>query len=83
MPLKVCVLKHKVNKAFEVQCLNIAWLFQNVNVDLLYKFDNLFFEDCWIDPVFKPEIFYHLNQTGCTDLVYGLFVFLKSRPSDS
>ena len=82
LPLKVCVLKHEVNKAFEIQGLNISWLFQNVYVDLLYKFDNFFFKDCQINPIFKPEIFNHLNQTSCSDLIYGLFVFFKSSAGD-
>lgn len=35
MPLKVSILQHEVNKPFEVQCLNISGLFEDVDVDLL------------------------------------------------
>ena len=54
-----------------------------MNVDLLDKLDDLFFKDRWIDPVFKPEILDHLNQTGRSDLVDCFFIFLESITSDS
>ena len=54
-----------------------------MNVDLLDKLDDLFFKDRQIDPVFKPEIFDHLNQTSRSNMVDCFFIFLESIASDS